>query len=90
MGKEGLSRRYYEDTQAAQIGLEIEKVAAPDVLLVFLPGTDRISHRIWAVVEPDETYPPQRQLKPREREAGRRALGEYRRQMQAVMQSLPG
>jgi len=77
MGKEGLSRRYYEDTQATQIGLEIEKVAAPEVLLVFVPGTDRISHRIWAVAEPDDLYPPQRQLREREREAGLFALHTY-------------
>jgi arylsulfatase A-like enzyme len=77
MEKEELSRRYYEDAAAARIGLDIEEELHPDLLMVLLSGIDRVSHHIWAAVEPDELYPESMWLTPRQREAARDALHGY-------------
>jgi arylsulfatase A-like enzyme len=77
MQKEDLSRRYYEDAAGARIGLEIEEELHPDLLMVLLSGIDRVSHRIWGAIEPDEIYPESMRLTPRQREAARDALYSY-------------
>ena len=77
MQKEELSRRYYEDAAAARIGLDIEEELHPDLLMVLLSGIDRVSHHIWASVEPDELYPKSMWLTPRQREAALDALHGY-------------
>lgn len=46
-----LSQVYENDQFAARLALEIEAEIAPDLLLVYLPGIDRVSHFIWDSVE---------------------------------------
>jgi predicted AlkP superfamily pyrophosphatase or phosphodiesterase len=72
-----LSRRFDEDGALARIALEIEREEKPDLLMVLLPGVDRISHYIWGVIEPEEKYPPGLQPTPEGRKGGQEALYAY-------------
>lgn len=59
--EEGLNdfmRRVYENDEfAARVALEIEAEYRPDLLMVYLPGIDRISHFLWHSVEPPGVVP---------------------------------
>ncbi len=54
---EALSRYYREDESVARIALAVEQELRPDLLMVFLPGIDRVSHHLWAGMEPPSAYP---------------------------------
>jgi len=54
---ETLSQHYADDGRIARIALEVEREEHPDLLMVFFPGIDRVSHVIWAAVEPESAYP---------------------------------
>jgi len=45
--------------------------------MVYLPGTDRISHALWGCIEKPGLYPPVLRPSLRERRAGVRALFDY-------------
>ena len=75
--KEDMSRRYREDAAAVRIALAVEAELRPELLMVFLPGIDRVSHRIWGALEPDFPYPPHLVMRPHERTAAREALFAY-------------
>jgi predicted AlkP superfamily phosphohydrolase/phosphomutase len=66
-----------EDADYARIALEIEAAIHPDLLMLLLPGIDRVSHAIWAGVEPPELYPPYLRASPDERAALAAALEAY-------------
>jgi hypothetical protein len=53
---------------------KIERSERPDLLMVLLPGIDRISHFLWGVLEPEELYPESLRPSRRERKGGARAL----------------
>jgi len=72
-----LSDRFYEDAAATSIGLRVEAELHPDLLLVFLPGIDRISHHLWGTLEPPELYRTALRPTPSQREAGAGALHLY-------------
>ena len=74
---ETVSKRYREDLAAARVALAVEAELQPDLLLVFLPGVDRISHALWGVLESPELYPRYLQPTETQREAGRQALFAY-------------
>jgi len=46
-----MSERYRNDERVARIAIEVERELRPDLLMVFLPGIDRISHRLWGALE---------------------------------------
>ena len=48
-----LSRRFRDDDAVTRIALAVESEIRPDLMMVFLPGIDRVSHRLWGSVEPD-------------------------------------
>ena len=75
--RDELQRRFKEDGALAQMALEISQTEKPDVMMVLLPGIDRVSHYIWGVVEPPDDYPAG--LVPTEegREGGKAALFSY-------------
>jgi len=51
-------RRVYDaDEFAAQVALAIDREYRPELLLVYLPGVDRISHFLWDSIEPPEVIP---------------------------------
>jgi predicted AlkP superfamily phosphohydrolase/phosphomutase len=72
-----LVRRYEEDGALARIALAIEAEIRPDLLMVLLPGVDRVSHHLWGNMEPAEKYPPRLRPDDTARAAGRAALESY-------------
>jgi predicted AlkP superfamily phosphohydrolase/phosphomutase len=72
-----LSERFREDEALAAIALAIDAELRPDLLMVLLPGIDRVSHLIWAGVEPAERYAPPQRPTPPEHAAMRAALEAY-------------
>jgi hypothetical protein len=73
---ERLSERYRDDEWVTRIALEIERELHPDVLMVYLPGIDRVSHRLWGALEPDSAY-PRPLFTPEQREVAANALRRY-------------
>jgi len=73
---ERLSERYHNDERVTRIALEIDRELRPDLMMVFLPGIDRVSHRLWGALEPpaDGSDGP---FTPAEREASAAALRRY-------------
>ena len=59
-----------------RIALEVEREEHPDLLMVFLPGIDRVSHVVWAAVEPASEY-PRALFQGGERDATARAFFRY-------------
>lgn len=56
-GAERLSRRFENDEDVERIALALEAELRPDLLMVFLPGIDRICHVLWGALEPIAAYP---------------------------------
>jgi predicted AlkP superfamily phosphohydrolase/phosphomutase len=73
---ERLSERYRNDEWVTRIALEIDRELRPDLLMVFLPGIDRVSHRLWGALEPESAY-PQPIFTPEQRGASAEALRRY-------------
>jgi predicted AlkP superfamily pyrophosphatase or phosphodiesterase len=80
-----LVRRYEEDEALGRIALAIEREVRPDLLMVLLPGVDRVSHHLWGNVEPAEKYPPRLRPDDAARAAGRRALEDYYRYADEIL-----
>jgi predicted AlkP superfamily phosphohydrolase/phosphomutase len=72
-----LSKRYQNDADVLRIALEIEARTRPDLMLVFLPGIDRVSHTLWAAIEPPEAYKNPLPMTAETRIAGADALRAY-------------
>jgi predicted AlkP superfamily phosphohydrolase/phosphomutase len=72
-----LSRRFREDGALVRFALEVEAASDPDLLMVLLPGIDRVSHFLWGNVELPELYPERLRPSPSPREAGAAALKRY-------------
>jgi hypothetical protein len=77
VNRDVLSRQFETDGEVTRVALEVQRQLAPDVMMVFLPGVDRISHWLWGNLEPEEKYPPPLRPEPSEREAGAAALRDY-------------
>jgi predicted AlkP superfamily phosphohydrolase/phosphomutase len=73
---ERMSERYRNDERVTRIALEVDRELRPDLLMVFLPGIDRVSHRLWGALEPpaDGSEGP---FTPAERDASATALRRY-------------
>ncbi len=69
-----LAQRYRNDQAVTRIALEIERDLNPDLLMVYLPGIDRVSHFLWGAIEPSPLYP---ELTAKQRTARARALAGY-------------
>jgi predicted AlkP superfamily pyrophosphatase or phosphodiesterase len=72
-----LSSNFGDDAIVSSVALSIEEALAPDLLMVLLPGIDRVSHVLWGALEPEDHYPEQLRPSPPERAAGRLALRRY-------------
>ena len=72
-----LRQQYTTDEEIVRVALGLKADHQPDVLMVFLPGIDRISHWLWGNLEPDELYPPGLRPSVDERQAGATALRQY-------------
>ena len=77
-----LSHFYWNDQRATATALALEEALHPDLLMVLLQGTDRVSHSLWGTLRP-ETAP---QLSEEKRRIGARALRDY----YAIADSLVG
>ncbi len=77
MQRERLTRRFRDDETVARIALDLDRAEAPDLLMVFLPGIDRVSHRLWGALEPPELYGELMQLTDSQRAVTRTALERY-------------
>ena len=67
----------FTDDVAVRIALEVEARETPDLLMVFLPGIDRISHYVWGGVEPGEAYPEERRPTDAQRDKWREIMRRY-------------
>jgi predicted AlkP superfamily phosphohydrolase/phosphomutase len=74
---EGLSRQYRIDTDVTRVALAVDAAIHPDLLMVYLPGIDRVSHALWGNLEPPELYPERLRPTPTQRAAGVAALERY-------------
>ena len=74
---ERLTTRYENDAALVRIALAAERAFDPDLLMLFLPGIDRVSHVIWAGVEPAELYPKGPRMTRAQRDATGGALRGY-------------
>jgi predicted AlkP superfamily phosphohydrolase/phosphomutase len=74
---ERLSQRYQNDADVVRIALDVEAAIEPDLMLVFLPGIDRVSHVLWATLEPPAAYKSPMPMTEETRAAGAEALYAY-------------
>ncbi len=85
MLKRDLIRRYEEDGALGRIALAIEREVRPDLMMVLLPGVDRVSHHLWGNLEPPEKYKPRLRPDDAARAAGLAALQDYYRYVDAIL-----
>jgi predicted AlkP superfamily phosphohydrolase/phosphomutase len=83
--KRDLIRRYEEDGALARIALAIEREVRPDLMMVLLPGVDRVSHHLWGNLEPPEKYPPRLRPDDGARAAAIASLQDYYRYVDAIL-----
>lgn len=83
--KHDLIRRYEEDGALGRITLAIEREVRPDLMMVLLPGVDRVSHHLWGNLEPPEKYPPRLRPDPDVRAGGLAALRSYYAYVDAIL-----
>lgn len=74
---ERLTLRYQADMDVARIALAIDREEHPDLLMVFLPGIDRVSHVVWAAMEPADAYKNPLPFTPESKRATADALRGY-------------
>ncbi len=72
-----LSRLYRDDELVARAALAVESELHPDLLMVYFPGIDKVSHLLWGSLEDPALYPPELRGTPEERAARERALQSY-------------
>jgi predicted AlkP superfamily phosphohydrolase/phosphomutase len=82
---EYLAGVFRSDTKVVKHALEVESAIDPDLLMVFLPGIDRVSHALWGSIEPPELYPEHLRLSGSAREAAAEALFGYYRYTDALI-----
>lgn len=83
-----LSQRYQNDQAVTRIAMAVDRELRPDLLMVFLPGIDRVSHRLWFGVEPDSAYKGDYGLTDEKKVAMKDALHQYYRYTDALIGKL--
>ncbi len=83
-----LSDIFREDGDILRVALAVETAERPDVMLVFFPGIDRVSHYLWGMIEPPELYPEALRPNPSERKAGTKAFERYYEYTDAILGAL--
>jgi len=74
---ERLSQRYQNDADVLRIALSVQAELEPDLMMVFFPGIDRVSHVLWAAIATPEDYKRPLPMTPAQREAMAEALRRY-------------
>lgn len=77
VNREILSGQYRTDAEVTRVALGLQADHHPDVMAVFLPGIDRVSHWLWGNLEPAVEYPETLRPTDTERAAGAEALRRY-------------
>jgi hypothetical protein len=72
-----LSQRYQNDADVVRIALDVEAEIRPDLMMVFLPGIDRVSHVLWATLEPASAYEHPMPMDAAHKQAGADAVRRY-------------
>ena len=72
-----LSEYYRTDEAITRIALDVEAGLQPDLLMVFLPGIDRVSHVLWGGIEPPATGGKAPAMSAEERASAAEALRRY-------------
>jgi predicted AlkP superfamily pyrophosphatase or phosphodiesterase len=72
-----LSKHYRVDQTVTRIALGVERDIRPDLLMVFLPGIDRVSHVLWGALEPEGVATKAPPWSPEERRSAALALQGY-------------
>jgi predicted AlkP superfamily phosphohydrolase/phosphomutase len=85
---EKLSQRYQNDQAVTRIAMAVDRELQPDLLMVFLPGIDRVSHRLWFGVEPDSAYKGDYGLTDAKKAAMKDGLHQYYRYTDALIGKL--
>jgi len=83
-----LSRQFKTDNEVARVALAAQRDFEPDVMMVFLPGIDRVSHWLWGNLESPDLYPPGLQTTEEARAGGREALFRYYEYTDALIGAL--
>ncbi len=86
--RDGLSRQFQTDRQVTAVALALDADIHPDLLMVYLPGVDRVSHSLWGNLEPAELYPERLRPSPAQRQAGVKALQGYYEYVDALLGTL--
>jgi hypothetical protein len=74
---QSLPRRFEEDEALTRIALEIGEALDPQLMMVLLPGIDRVSHFLWSGMEDPSIYDEELRISPSEALAARAALEHY-------------
>ncbi len=85
---EKLVMAFEDDRRITRLSLAIEAELRPDLLMVFLPGIDRISHWLWGNIEPAALYPESLHPTKSQRKAGAAALFSYYQYTDALIGKL--
>ena len=72
-----MAKRFEEDLALARLTAEIDREIHPDFTMLLLPGIDRISHHLWAGMEPPEAYPPYMRMTDAQRRGSRAVVEAY-------------
>jgi hypothetical protein len=80
-----LVRRFVEDGIVVRIAQAVEDELHPELMMVFLPGIDRVSHFLWGTIESPDLYPEYLRPPAAQRAAGALALHEYYRYTDALI-----
>ena len=82
---ESLSRFYQDDQVVTRAALDIEAELGPDLLMVYLPGIDRVSHFLWSAQVPQESLPRALRLPALAVARNRESLRDYYRFVDALI-----
>jgi predicted AlkP superfamily pyrophosphatase or phosphodiesterase len=82
---ERLAERYENDADVVRLARAIEGEIRPDVMMVFLPGIDRVSHSLWAAIEPESAYAEPMPMTEESRATSAESLRAYYRYTDALL-----
>jgi predicted AlkP superfamily phosphohydrolase/phosphomutase len=69
-----LARTFRNENLQVRLSLEIIHTVDPDILMLILPGIDRVSHSFWGALESDEVYPQRLRFPPPAKKAAAQAM----------------
>lgn len=83
-----LSKRFRFDETLARIALDVDGETRPDLLMVLLPGIDKVSHFLWGALESNDELPPGLQFDPEQKQRSADALYRYYEYTDALLGKL--